>query len=147
MAEFNNKRYFPDLRALHNVCDVNYLRLLKLLPDCDSESLAFEFGVRGQLRYQIAIEEVSRYTTTVLMSQINPDIPNFMKPSMRIRMYHDARMAEVVAVQNIARFEASYTYPNKHMHQKNEKEMVNQFLGEWLSFCLSHHSPETLPIQ
>ena len=62
-------------------------------------------------------------------------------------MYHDARMAEVVAVQNIARFEASYTYPNKHMHQKNEKEMVNQFLGEWLSFCLSHHSPETLPIQ
>jgi uncharacterized protein YqiB (DUF1249 family) len=24
------------------------------------------------------------------------------------------------------------------MYQKNEKEMVNRFLAEWLQFCLKH---------
>lgn len=141
MAELNTKRYFPNLRALHSVCDVNYVRLLQLLPDCDTESMQFEFGVRGVLHYQIVIEEVARYTTTILMSQVNPEMPEYLKPSMRIRLYHDARMAEVIACQNIARFEPTYKYPNKNMHQKNEKEMVNQFLSEWLSFCLAHQTP------
>ncbi len=141
MTELNTKRYFPNLRALHSVCDVNYVRLLRLLPDCDTENLQYDFGVRDALRYQISVEEVARYTTTILMSQINPEMPDYLKPSMRIRLYHDARMAEVIACQNIARFEATYRYPNKNMHQRNEKEMVNHFLSEWLSFCLSHKSP------
>ncbi|MCY7296280.1 DUF1249 domain-containing protein [Alteromonas sp. a30] len=141
MTTRNSKRYYPDLRTLHSVCDVNYVRLLKLLPDCDTEQLQYEFGAKNALQYRITIEEVSRYTSTVVMSQINPEMPNYLKPSMRIRLYHDARMAEVIASQNIARFEASYEYPNKNMHQRNEKEMVNHFLSEWLSFCLNHYSP------
>lgn len=141
MTTLNSKRYFPDLRTLHSVCDVNYVRLLKLLPDCDTLDLQYEFGASRSLQYQIVIEEVARYTTTVVMSQINPEMPEYLKPSMRIRLYHDARMAEVISSQNIARFEPSYDYPNKNMHQKNEKEMVNHFLSEWLSFCLTHYSP------
>ncbi|MFT4748002.1 MAG: hypothetical protein ACI8XG_002086, partial [Congregibacter sp.] len=31
-------------------------------------------------------------------------------------------------------------YPNTKMYQKNEKEMVNLFLAEWLQFCLTQSS-------
>lgn len=141
MEELNNRRYYPNVSSLHATCDSNYVRLLKLLPEVDVENMQYEFGVHRALHYRIEIVECARYTTTLEMSQLNPEFPKYLKPSMRIRLYHDARMAEVVESQNIARFESSYHYPNKHMHQKNEKEMVNQFLSEWLSFCLAQRAP------
>ena len=55
-------------------------------------------------------------------------------------------MAEVISAQNIGSLEPSYRYPNTKMYQKNEKEMVNLFLAEWLHFCLTQcdqlHSSE-----
>jgi uncharacterized protein YqiB (DUF1249 family) len=47
-------------------------------------------------------------------------------------------MAEVISSQNVSAIKPSYGYPNQKMHQKNEKEMVNSFLAEWLVFCLTH---------
>ncbi|MGL6349457.1 MAG: DUF1249 domain-containing protein, partial [Aeromonas sp.] len=38
----------------------------------------------------------------------------------------------------ISRLQPSYDYPNKKMHQRDEKEQVNLFLAEWLKFCLRH---------
>lgn len=132
----SDKKYFPNLKGLHALCEVNYARLLKLLPDCDTESLSYEFGDGGDLIYRIAIVETSRYTTTLEVRQLNESLPSWLKPVMKVRLYHDARMAEVLSSQNISAIAPSYPYPNKKMHQKNEKEMTNLFLAEWLVFCL-----------
>lgn len=137
MALNNNaKKYVPNLKGFHSLCDANYVRMLRLLPDCDTESLCYEFGTCDELQYHIHIVEASRYTTTLVFKQVGDAMPDWMKPTMKVRMYHDARMAEVLSSQNIARLEPSYSYPNNKMHQKNEKEMVNLFLAEWLVFCL-----------
>ena len=55
---------------------------------------------------------------------------------MTIRLYHDARMAEVLSTQDIKQVKSRYDYPNNQMHQQDEKQQTNQFLNEWLHLCL-----------
>ncbi len=58
--------------------------------------------------------------------------------SMLVRLYHDARMAEVVAYSGEKAGLASYEYPNEMMFQPDEKAQQNRFLAEWLSISLKH---------
>ena len=59
-------------------------------------------------------------------------------PRLTVRLYHDARSAEVVEYQRARHFNAVYDYPNRDMRQPDEKAQVNRFLGEFLSVCLKH---------
>ncbi len=131
------QKYVPQLANMHQVCEVNYGRLLRLLPDCDTEALSYQFKINAALHYTIKIIECSRYTSTIEMSQKTQSRYEFLRPIVKVRLYHDAQMAEVISAQNIGSLKPSYQYPNIKMYQKNEKEMVNLFLAEWLQFCLT----------
>jgi uncharacterized protein YqiB (DUF1249 family) len=149
MTKEIGRKYVPKLANMHRVCDVNYARLLRLLPDCDTENLQYQFEVNDSLSYTIKIIECSRYTSTLEMSQKNQIGKigkigkieyEFLRPEVQVRLYHDAKMAEVISAQNIGSLQPSYQYPNTKMYQKNEKEMVNLFLAEWVQFCLTQSS-------
>lgn len=140
MTEVMQRKYVPKLANMHQVCEVNYGRLLRLIPDCDTEDLEYQFKINHSLQYTIKIIECSRYTSTLEMSQKSQSGFEFMRPIVQVRLYHDAKMAEVTSAQNIGSLKPSYRYPNIKMYQKNEKEMVNLFLAEWLHFCLSQSS-------
>jgi uncharacterized protein YqiB (DUF1249 family) len=146
MTKEIGRKYVPKVANMHQVCEVNYGRLLRLLPDCDTEDLQYQFEVNTSLFYTIKIIECSRYTSTLEMSQKSQVGYDFLRPVVQVRLYHDAKMAEVISAQNIGSLKPSYQYPNIKMYQKNEKEMVNLFLAEWLQFCLSQsnqlHSTE-----
>ncbi len=146
MTKEIGRKYVPKLANMHQVCEVNYGRLLRLLPDCDTEDLQYQFEVNASLSYTIKIIECSRYTSTLEMSQKSQMGYEFLRPVVQVRLYHDAKMAEVISAQNIGSLKPSYRYPNTKMYQKNEKEMVNLFLAEWLQFCLTQsdqlHSSE-----
>ena len=137
MTKEIGRKYVPKLANMHQVCEVNYGRLLRLLPDCDTENLEYQFQVNTSLSYTIKIIECSRYTSTLEMSQKSQMAFEFLRPVVQVRLYHDARMAEVISAQNIGSLKPSYRYPNTKMYQKNEKEMVNLFLAEWVQFCLT----------
>ncbi len=111
--------------------------MLKLLPDCDTQELSYEFSLSEELKYKIQIIESTRYTSTLEMSQFSSNTPSFLQPKMTIRLYHDAKVAEVLESQQTAQLKPVYEYPNLNMHQRNEKFMVNIFLAEWLHFCLT----------
>lgn len=132
------RKYVPHLSSLLAVCELNYSRMLRLLPDCDTLSLSYSFKIAEGLRYQVKILDSSRYTSTVELSQQAKGIPTYLRPVMQIRLYHDAQVAEVLSTQHIGSIKPSYAYPNTNMHQPNEKEMTNRFLSEWLGFCLKH---------
>ncbi|MFT6269588.1 MAG: hypothetical protein ACJAVV_002415 [Alphaproteobacteria bacterium] len=117
--------------------------MLKLLPDCDTHNLHYEFDVGHSLKYRVQIVDSSRYTSTLEMAQISANTPAFLQPKMIIRLYHDAKVAEVLEAQRTSRLKAVYEYPNLNMHQRNEKYMVNVFLAEWLHFCLSQRLAST----
>lgn len=133
------KRYTPDLRKMLSDCEINYHRLIRLLPRLDDEE-EWRFGVEAatdQLRQvSICVVERSRYTTTVAVAQESL-LENWVpKPTLTVRLYHDAQMAEVLSFQVNRQWAGRYEYPNARMYQPDEKAQQNAFLGEWLEFCL-----------
>ena len=59
-------------------------------------------------------------------------------PRLTVRLYHDARLAEVTEASPFRRVQARYPYPNSQMHQRDEKAQWNRFLGEWLAHVHDH---------
>jgi uncharacterized protein YqiB (DUF1249 family) len=129
------KKYVPNVPSLHRICESNYNDLVRLLPDCETETQRYQFSVNAELHYQITTLECATYTTMLEIVQHSSSTQVYLCPKMKVRLYHDAKMAEVVSVQQLASLKPSYAYPNDNMHQPNEKEMVNCFLAEWLHFC------------
>ena len=133
------KRYTPDLRKMLSDCEINYHRLIRLLPSIDEEE-EWLFGVEAnseQLRQvSICVVERSKYTTTVAVAQESLLADWVPKPTITVRLYHDAQMAEVLSFERNNYLQGSYEYPNARMFQRDEKAQQNAFLGEWLEFCL-----------
>ncbi|WP_312963057.1 DUF1249 domain-containing protein [Stutzerimonas nitrititolerans] len=133
-------RYRVDLLELQAACEANYLRLMRLLPQMhtsqDTRRVAMSQGDRllGVLVLQVL--ENCPYTSTLRITQEHC-LPWLPVPQMEVRVYHDARMAEVICAENTRRFRGIYAYPNAQMHQPDEKTQLNLFLGEWLGHCLA----------
>ena len=139
-----NRRYVPDLRKMAAACEGNYVRLNKLLPNFE---LGYEktFSVksdRHQGKVTLVVVESFPYTSTIRVEQENTSSQWLQSPSMLVRLYHDARSAEVTSYQNQKRIEGKYLYPNEHMRMPDEKAQLNQFLAEWLTHCLKHGHAE-----
>jgi uncharacterized protein YqiB (DUF1249 family) len=133
------KKYKPQLAALMNLCDVNYMLLIKLLADKEEVGQKRDFFISDFLTYVISVDEVTRYTTLITISQntveMGEQLSHLFQPKMVIRLYHDARMAEVITSQNIRQVKPRYDYPNSKMHLPDEKQQINIFLKEWLQLC------------
>ena len=140
------KRYQPNLVSLMSLCANNYFLLLKVQADKAQRHQERHFFINDHLAYAITVNEVTRYTSLITFEQnviehkkpTNKALHHSLHPRMSIRLYHDARMAEVISSQDIHQVKPRYNYPNKQMHQQDEKQQINQFLNEWLHLCLTH---------
>jgi uncharacterized protein len=101
-------------------CDLNYERLMRLFPTVRQDELrcisllgTSEEDDQGTL-VELRVVERSRYTTLIQLVQ-RPQLSWGRSPNMRIRMYHDAKSAEVVEYQHQNRFHGSYEMPNRRM--------------------------------
>jgi len=134
------ERYRVDLVELQTACELNYARLMQLLPAMrDNPQVRRVALSQGEhLLGVLALEvlETCPYTSTVEVRQEH-SLSWLPVPRLEVRVYHDARMAEVVGTQSARRFHGIYPYPNAAMHQPDEKTQLNLFLGEWLSHCLA----------
>lgn len=135
MGKEMKQRYIPNLPEMMHLTEINYARLSRLLPEEEQEGQQVSYQI-GAVIYQIVLEETTRYTSKVKIQQCSPVSSYLLLPSLSVRLYHDARVAEVCATQQIYRFKARYDYPNKKLHQRDEKHQINRFLSEWLSYCL-----------
>lgn len=139
------ERYKVDLPLQMAECETNYVYLTKLLANNQLPALQDEFRfmvARGEQHWLhlLRITERSPYTTTLELSRTALDTSsNWLKmPKLTLRMYHDAKLAEVLAWEGHRRLRPRYEYPNQSMYQSDEKYQLNRFLGEWLSVCLKH---------
>lgn len=132
--------YRPNLSNLMSLCEVNYMMITRLLADMAKMGETRSFFISDFLSYTIVIKEVTKYTSLVVMSQDahigTHQLSEYMSPKMIIRLYHDARMAEVISNQDVRQIKPRYDYPNQAMHLPDEKQQVNQFLKEWLQLSL-----------
>jgi len=133
-------RYRVDLIGLQAACEANYARLMRLLPEMREQPGPRQIAVtQGDQMLGVRTLEVildCPYTSTLRVSQQH-SLPWLPVPQLQVQVYHDARMAEVVAAEHARRFRSIYPYPNLAMHQPDEKAQLNVFLGEWLSHCLA----------
>lgn len=142
------RRYRADLPVHMAECDANYARLLQLFPDLrenDAQTIALPLQT---LQAQVCFEVIEKGPFTTLLridvqgSERDADASSWAElmgsPTLTVRVYHDARSAEVVSYQEENRFHSSYDYPNTRMRQRDEKVQLNRFLGEFLALCLAH---------
>lgn len=136
----SRERYRVDLPGLQATCAANYARLMRLLPRMreavDGCRVALSQGERLLGVLNLDVLENCPYTTTLQLSQ-DAGLPGLPMPRLEVRVYHDARMAEVVASDRVRYLRSWYHYPNHAMHQPDEKAQLNLFLGEWLGHCLA----------
>ncbi|WP_391484075.1 DUF1249 domain-containing protein [Aeromonas hydrophila] len=100
--------------SLQRTCEVNYMTLMKLLPPGGSVGAERRYQVGNGLQFQLTVSEESRFTSQVILAQHNPELPSYLQARIEIRLYHDVRMAEVCAAQQISRLQPRYDYPNKN---------------------------------
>lgn len=137
------ERYKVDFPAQMAECEANYYRLLKLIGDHQEDDYRFLLQ-RGQHPWLqlVKILERSPYTTTLYWRQLPlfHASPWLSSPKLTIRLYNDAKLAEVLAWEGHRRLRPRYDYPNKAMYLADEKRQLNRFLAEWLELSLAQAS-------
>lgn len=124
-------------------CEANYVRLYKVFPDIATEQRRC-LGVAAQAENEVILSVVERtpYTTLVAIEQRHSAASEiaewYRAPILKVRMYHDARLAEVVSFARARGVKPSIAYPNKKMLQRDEKAQWNRFLEEWLIICIQY---------
>jgi uncharacterized protein len=128
------------LQIHHAECEVNFLRLQKLLPGFENgQSRGIGLRIHASHAEMVELRVMSRqpYTADVVLRQGRP-VWGDKAAELQIRVYLDARMAEVVGSAHVRRLLPRYDYPNPRMLARDEKWQSDRLLGEWLSSCLSH---------
>ena len=162
LQKAGRKRYSIDLNAHMAVCEANYARLMRLMHMLDDGDRSAFAMTLGEIEPHVTLRVVARYkyTTEVELSQHHAregvseedvseesaseeDVPEEVletasETTLSVRLYHDAKCAEVIAFQDERAFRAVYGYPNRQMRQPDEKVQVNRFLGEFLHMCITH---------
>ncbi len=124
--------------SMLSLYEENYRLFLRLFPDLAERRAPGPLMLDPVPGARIELTGGGRYTSFLRLSH-DLDQGGRRVPDLRleIRLYHDARLAEVVSYQGHGRFLALYPMPNRQMYQAHEKQQVNGFLHEWLRHCLA----------
>ncbi|MCL1088091.1 DUF1249 domain-containing protein [Shewanella profunda] len=131
-------RYRPNVSDFLALCGRNYGYMLKWLPlevaIGQSWQLEGEFGI-----LVVRILENTKYTQLVEISRPLGMVEFINTPKVLVRIYHDAKLAEVLTGQQIYQLRPVYDYPNLRMYHSDEKYQVNAFLEELLKIGSQQH--------
>lgn len=127
-------RTFAGLMELY---ESNYIRLRNLVPDPDALQPEVISRVPGVLDLHLRIVERCKFTTTLnLTYHFCDDEGAFPAPDIRVRIYHDAQVGEVIACgRRRGLHHAEYNRMHHH-YTLEEKWHMNRFLQKWLGYCL-----------
>jgi uncharacterized protein len=121
----------------HARCELHYRLCLTLFPGNRDPAQQWYFSLSNQKawRVKVQVEDVSPYTSTLVITQTSLMPWYFHAPQLKVRLYHDAAMAEVIAWNKHRGWQPVYDYPNERMYHPDEKMALNRFLGELLMHC------------
>ena len=130
-AQLATKRYIQSLPKYLTLCEHNYVRLLKLLPRTRTIGSAHAIKL-GNSEFNISVDNTQKYTMDISIRQVKGMVNGIEPLYLTARIYHDAKVAEIIHHDYHQRIKPSYGYPNPKMHQKDEKYQLNAFLYDWL---------------
>lgn len=149
MVSFREKRgqlRRPRLKRLQQVQEEIYRQLQLLIPDQVCLEDAFQSRVEGSPLLHLEILERHPYTHFLRLTYLFEEgRRERVAPDAHIRLYQDARLAEVTAFNHEQGFQRSAHpwYPNRPLIQRLWRE--NMALDKWLGYLLHQgHSLATM---
>ena len=149
-ARLNKSRYRVDLSAHMACCESNYARLIRLMPDGGepagiNEPAQWNYQLQqgdSEVRLELVLLEETTYTSMIEVRRSEKLHDWDSSPRLHVRLYHDAKMAEVVFWwDNDVRHKAArprYEYPNERSYHRDERVQFNRFLHDWLVHSQAH---------
>lgn len=125
---------------LMDLYECNYIGLRRLAPELPHEPLTLRSQITGGLPLYLHLLQRHRYTTDLVLTYRFAQPTGWRaEPNLGIRIYHDARQAEVMS----ACLRHSSAFDAAHCNELSQRWRVNRFLWKWLNYCLyqGHHFP------
>ncbi len=134
---FGNRNKSVNLELLHKEFEFNYRRLIRIMGKTDevgysTSYLVEEFSDGG---VSLHVIEVTKYTSLVRIRAPNSRPAWLTDIDLKVRIYHDAKMAEVVEWCRDRTIPFALS-ESSGMQSRDEKWQWNVFLSELLSYGL-----------
>ena len=122
---------FADLMEVY---ENNYIYLRRLVPRLPAEAAAVS-RQPGRPELFLRVVEQCRYTTGLLLTHrfVARDGVEII-PNLHVRVYHDARVAEVLPGSSVAGAPVACAAPPGSL---DWRWAMNRFLNRWLRHCLA----------
>ena len=124
--------------CLEQVCASNYEKLFRLIPDLREVKENAVGLATNHSTLHLQIIEQTAYTLTIELSHcFNKKPDELLEPAVRIRIYLDAQLAEVLS--DHARASVNQVFKDTGLCREimNYKWRLNFFLQKWLDHCLT----------
>ena len=122
--------------ALMELYESNYIYLRRLVPQLDGRRDAQVSSIDRGPDLHLEVIERCPYTTTLMLTHRfpRPEGDEWL-PDLQVRIYHDARVAEVLKTDNEVTVQGTLAW----------RWAANRFLIRWLLYCLGegHGFPTT----
>ena len=145
MSSFDpvNKSYW-----LASLCESNYLKLARLIPDLDLIPPSASAQVDGKPSLLLKLIERSPYTLTLELSHCFAwGFETLLEPAVILRVYLDARVVEVLSDHARPFVRDAIKDGITPRGVMDYKWSLNYFLSQWLDHCLESHYSFTLADQ
>jgi uncharacterized protein YqiB (DUF1249 family) len=123
--------------SLMSLYESNYIRLGWLIPDLTVFQSTAVSEISGDCPLHLRLHERSRYTTTLTLTYLfDEDGVAVSDPDLQIRIYHDARLAEVQACARWHRHAKLESLRSELARSLGERWLRNMMLNKWLDYCV-----------
>jgi uncharacterized protein len=123
--------------SLMSLYESNYIRLVWLAPHLESIHGSLRSEVYGDCPLHLCVDERSRYTTTLRLTYLFEEPTGVIAdPDMLIRVYHDARLAEVQACARWRRHATLESIRSQFARDLGDRWLRNIMLNKWLDYCV-----------
>ena len=125
---------FTALMALY---ESNYLRLNWLLDEMDFLKGDYVSTSESDFPLYLSVKEVCRYTTSIHLTYWfdGEGLEPIADPDLDIRIYHDARLAEVMSCRHNRRHSVLQGFDTDHGSELSRRWARNMMLNKWLEYC------------
>ena len=126
-----------DFVSLMTLYESNYVRLRNLVPALKAMEGTHTSIVAGDCPLLLRVEERGPYTTTLTLTYVFDTVAGqIADPDLQVRVYHDARVAEVLSCARWHRHEVLASIKSELYCQLGERWLRNVMLNKWLDYCV-----------
>jgi hypothetical protein len=122
--------------ALMDLYERNYMLVRRLIPEIPLAGVGDVSRVEDGLDLHLSVQARHSYTSDFCLTyRFQRADTEAEEPALRVRIYHDARAAEVMGAH--LRHLPAFSQLNEHGHADlRERWRINRFLYKWLGYCL-----------